>query len=114
MARYIRKTRRHAKRPLEYVAVGQVNRVRRYFNQAHALREPIRWRMDEIYNEPGVPYHERDWEEYNRLFDQLDKGFLRLRRENRVNQRLIEKVMCYKGWTREQINQSISATLDVV
>lgn len=109
MPRHVRKTHRHAKRPRERVTTGQINCVCRYFNQAHAFREPIRWRMSEIYNEPGVAYHERDWEEYNRLWDQLDKGFLRLRRQNRVNQRLIEKVMRHKGWTREQVNQPIPA-----
>lgn len=109
MSHCVRKTRRHAKRPRECVTTGQINRVRRYFNQAHAFREPIRWRMEEIRYEPGVSYPDIHWEEYNRLFDQLDKGFLRLRRENRVNQRLIEKVMRHKGWTREQVNQPIPA-----
>ena len=109
MPHHVRKTRRHAKRPRERITPGQINRVRRYFNQAHAFREPIRWRMQEIRHEPGVAYHDCDWEEYNRLLDRLDKGFLRLRRENRVNQRLIEKVMRHKGWTREQVNQHIPA-----
>lgn len=109
MPRRIRKTRRHAKRPPGHITTGQINRVRRYFNQAHAFREPIRWRMQEIRYEPGVAYSDCHWEEYNRLMDQLNRGFLRLRRENRVNQRLIEKVMHFKGWTREQVNCPIPA-----
>ena len=107
MPHRIRKTNRHAKRHRDRVTRNQIHRVRRYFNQAHAFREPIRWRMEEIRYEPGVSYSDIHWEEHNRLLDQLDKGFLRLRRENRVNQRLIEKVLRHKGWTREQVNQPI-------
>ncbi len=107
MPHRIRKTNRHAKRPRDRVTRNQIHRVRRYFNQAHAFREPIRWRMEAKRHEPGVSYSDIHWEEHNRLLDQLDKGFLRLRRENRVNQRLIEKVMRHMGWTREQVNQPI-------
>lgn len=109
MPHRVRKTRRHAKRPRECVTTGQINRVRRYFNQANAFREPIRRRMQEIRHEPGAAYHDCFREEHNRLLDQLDKGFLRLRRENRVNQRLIEKVMRRKGWSREQVNRPMPA-----
>ncbi|MDR1611721.1 MAG: hypothetical protein LBT97_02930 [Planctomycetota bacterium] len=48
-------------------------------------------------------------EEYNRHADNVTAGFLRLRRINRVNQRLIDNVMRHKGWTREQINGHLPA-----
>ncbi len=111
MQRRIRKTRRHQKRALERVTTGQVNRVRRYFNQAHAFRYPLEEKLREVFDDlrgyPGTCGP--GWEEYHGICHQIDTGFLRLRRQNRVSQALIEKVMRCKGWTREQVNRPIPA-----
>ncbi len=52
MSHRVRKTRRHAKRPRDRVTRNQINRVRRYFNQAVRLRVPYdaaaRKIMDEL------------------------------------------------------------------
>jgi hypothetical protein len=109
MPHRVRKTRRHAKRPRERVTPGQINRVRRYFNQANRFKEPYAAVMGEIMDEllayRGGTGDLR--EEYLRTEHKLQAGFSRLRRENRVNQELIEKVMRHKGWTREWVNQHI-------
>lgn len=111
MSHRTRKTHRHAKRPREYVTNGQINRVRRYFNQANRFKEPYAITMSEIMDELRA-YHDEDGaltEQYLRASDKLHDGFQRLRREHRVNQALIEKVMRHKKWTREQVNQPIPA-----
>lgn len=109
MSHRVRKTRRHAKRPRERITPGQINRVRRYFNQAHRFKEPYAVAMREIMDEMFA-YHDEDGalqEQYLRAEHKLQTGFNRLRRESRVNQALIEKVMRHMGWTREYVNQPI-------
>lgn len=111
MPHCVRKTRRHAKRPRDRVTPGQINRVRRYFNQANRFKEPYAIVMGEIMDELRA-YHDEDGsltEQYFRASHKVHAGFQRLRRKNRVSQALIEKVMRHKGWTREQVNQPIPA-----
>ncbi len=111
MAHRVRKTHRHAKRPRDRVTRSQINRVRRYFNQANNVKKPYAAIMHEIMNELRA-YRDDDGtltEQYLRASDRLQAGFERLRRANRVNQALIDKIMSHKGWTREQVNRPIPA-----
>jgi len=111
MSHRVRKPRRHAKRPRECVTAGQLNRVRRYFNQAIRFRVPHAAAMREIMDELRA-YHDDDGallEQYLRFEEKLQAGFRRLRRKHNVNQPLIEKVMRHKGWSREQVNQPMPA-----
>ena len=110
MSHRVRKTRRHAKRPRDRVTRNQINRVRRYFNQAVRLRVPYdaaaRKIMDELrsHHDDGALL-----KQYLHASEKLHAGFQRLRRENHVNPALIRKVMRHKEWSREQVCRPIPA-----